>query len=260
MSTYRVTARWWRRWATLAAALMLLAPLPGAEGWTGVVEVAETISGPQTGGSEQKELERYAHIIEERLRQAHDELATAPPAIARVIREDIGFYEAERDRVVVAHGGELTIGRTYYQIKRERMVMITDGARLLIDRGANTITGTVDGLPKQATLARIPDQPAPQTFAVGPDYTLQELVYHTRHQEFQLLSRSFSVDFVPGLPNPWALSYAEGTDSSDPATELAKLPGLPVLISSKESGQDLTRSLRVVTIDRHDISEDAFAP
>jgi phosphohistidine swiveling domain-containing protein len=245
----------------LAAALLLSAPvLPAAEPWTGVVEVAETISGPEAGGGDQKELERYAHVIEERLRQARDELPKAPPTVARVIREDIGFYEAERDRAVVAHGGELTIGRTYYQIKRERMAMVTDGARLIIDRGAGTVDGTVDGQAKSANLAPVPNPGALDSYTAGADYTLQDHLYHTRHVHFQVLTRTFDVDFAPGLPNPYAIGLVDAGDASDPAKVLATLPGMPIVIASKENGQDTVRSLRVVTIDQRDVSDDAFLP
>jgi hypothetical protein len=239
---------------------VVMATATAAEPWTGVIEVAETISGPEASGVDQRELERYAHVIEERLRQARDELPKDPPTVARVIREDIGFYEAERDRVVVAHGGELTVGRTYYQIKRERMAMIADGARLIIDRGAGTVAGTVDGQPKQANLAAVPSLEATMVITPGPDYTLQDQVYHTQHVHFTVLTRSFDVDFAPGLPNPYAIGLTDSVDSSDPSKQLAELPGLPILIQSKENGQDTVRSLRVVTIDKRDVSEDAFAP
>jgi hypothetical protein len=236
------------------AALVQAADEAAPPAWSGMIAVSETINGPEASGGDQHELEHFAHVIEDRLHQARAELATAPPLIARVMREDVGFYEAELERVVAARGGALTIGRTIYFIKGDRMLVIADGARLLIDRAAGTATGMVDG---QATTAKL--QPLPGRDSLdGAPAGANALGYDTHRVSRHIKGRTYTIDVVPDLPNPYAIGLIENGQDSDLVSSLAELPGLPMLVS--ESSNEATRSLCVTGVDRRDIADSVFAP
>ncbi|MBA3709118.1 MAG: hypothetical protein H0W83_09910 [Planctomycetes bacterium] len=235
-------------------ALWILAPLAAAieESWSGLVTIVESINGPAASSGDQKELEHFAHTIEDRLKQARAMLTTCPPMIARVIREDIGFYEAELERVVAARGGALTIGRTYYIIKGDRMLLVADGARLLIDRVSGDATGQVEGHPISRKLPPIPDAPAIDDQPNGQDM----LGYPTKHVVRRARGKSYAIDVALNLPNPYAIGLIEGGQDNDLIHELSELPGLPMMVS--EIGGDAVRSLCVVRVDRHEVADMVF--
>jgi hypothetical protein len=222
--------------------------------WSGMIAVAETINGPDASGGDQHELEHFAHVIEDRLKQAHAQLEEAPPMVARVIREDIGFYEAELERVVAARGGALTIGRTIYFIKGERMLLIADGARLLIDRAAGEASGMIDGQSTRVKLQLLPTPDGLDDAPAGPP----ALGYETRRVTRHIKGRAYTIDVAPGLPNPYAIGLIENGQDSDLVRALAELPGLPMMVS--ESSNEAARSLTVTGVDRREIADSVVAP
>ncbi len=251
------------RLSFLIACLLLALPAPPSAGaelpaqeapWSGMIAVSETINGPNESGGDQLELEHFAHTIEERLRQARSELAAAPPIIARVVREDIGFYETELERVVAARGGALTIGRTSYLIKGDRMLLHADGARLLIDRTSGEASGLVDGQPKTAKLQAMPAQESLDRYPAGPEM----LGYETRRLKRTIKGRSYVIDVAPGLPNPYAIGLIENGQDDDLVRQLSELPGLPMMVS--ETSGEATRSLCVTCVDRHEVADAVFKP
>jgi hypothetical protein len=232
----------------------LLVPLVHAadEPWSGLIVIEETINGPAASGSDQRELERFAHVIEDRLKQARGQLEQAPPMIARVIREDIGFYEAELERVVAARGGAFRLGLANYIIKGDRMLLIADSGRMLIDRLAGEAVGQIEGHQTTKKLQPIPEAPPIDDQPSGPDM----LGYPTRHLVRRVRGKSYAIDVAPGLPNPYAIGLIEGGQDNDLVSELAELPGLPMMVS--ELGGEAVRSLCVVRVDRHEVADLVF--
>lgn len=248
----------------LAALLLLLAglatPAASAEGdapaWSGVIAVAETISGRDAEGGDRRELERYARAVEERLRQARAELGKAPPFVARVIREDIGFYQAELERVVAARGGALDVGRTTYFVKGNRLLVVTDGARLVVDRATGEARGVIDGHPRTLKLQPVP---APEAMA---DATVAEIVLGAERFAVQRVvrrvrGRSYTIAVAAGLPNPYALGLVESSQHDDLVHALAELPGLPMAVT--ETTGEATRRLAVTSIERRELGDAVFS-
>ncbi|MBA2479696.1 MAG: hypothetical protein H0V44_03460 [Planctomycetes bacterium] len=241
------------RRASFLLLLCLFSPYVWSEAtWSGLIIIEETINGPDASGGDQHELERFAHIIENRLKQARIQLLQAPPMIARVIREDIGFYEAELERVVAARGGAFRMGRTNYIVKGERMLLIADGAKLLVDRVTGEAAGQVEGHQTMRKLQPIPEPTSLDDHPPGPDM----LGYPTRHLVRRIRGKSYAIDVAVGLPNPYAIGLLEGGHENDLVRELAEMPGLPMMVS--EVGGEAVRSLCVVRVDRHEVADLVF--
>jgi hypothetical protein len=242
---------------TALLALLAAAPLAAADNpppWSGAIRVEETISSPNANGSDRHELEHYAEVIKERQRQARAELTTAPPVVARVLREDIGFYEAELERIAAAGIGQLTLGRTVYFLKGNRMLISSDGARLVVDRGTGEASGVLDGQPVHAKLQPLP---TPEDLGDAPaGQPVCEL--ETRRFTRRIQGRAYTIDIAPGLPNPYALGLTDGGQESELVRTLAEFPGLPMLVS--ETTGDVTRSLMVKEVSRVDVADSVFTP
>jgi hypothetical protein len=234
------------------------APLAGADApptpWSGVISVDETINGPPAVGGAQSELDHYAQEITDRLRQAHAQMLIAPPFIARVVHEDIGFYEAELERVTDERGGSLLIGHTTYFIKGGRMLMVSDGDRILIDRAKGTAQGVVDGQPLDTKLQDEPDLDTMEGAPAGETIN----GYPTKRVTLKVKGRSYILDIAPGLPNPYRIGLMERDQDDDLTHALAVYQGLPMNVS--EASGEATLSLSVVAVDRRAINDRIFRP
>src|SRR5260221_37933 len=160
--------------ALLAALLAQLAPgALRAQEWSGTITVVESLVGPAgVGGSDRAELDDYAKLLRERLQKAQQELHTVPPVVALVLREDIGSYQAELERVVLERGEAIKVGTSVFTIKGGRMLISCDGPRLLVDRAANQEVLYVGGRREVVPLAPIPspaeiDKDAPEATVLG---------------------------------------------------------------------------------------------
>ncbi len=239
--------------------LLLLAPAQAAEPppaapWSGVISVDEIIRGPTAQGGDQRELDHDAQVITDRIKQAHSQILTAPPFIARVVREDMGFYQAELERVAAERGGPLPIGHTTYFIKGGRMLVVSDGDRILVDRSKNLAEGVVDGLPFSAKLQAEPDvESLDGAIAVEPIAG-----YPTRRASIKIKGHSFTIDIALGLPNPYRLGLMERDQDDDLVRALAAYQGLPMLVA--ETSTEVSRSLSVISVDRRDINDRIFRP
>jgi len=244
----------WMLMTWLMGVLALPASALGAaeEGWSGVISVDEVIHGPAVQGSDQVELEHFALAMKDRLREAHAELVKSTPYIARVIREDIGFYETELERILAEKGGDLTVGHTLYFIKGERMLVISDGARLLINKGQ--VDGIVDG---HLIHTRVQDPPDLGSLEGKPEgETLQG--FKTRRVQRHIRDKVYDIDVAPGLPNPYRIGLLDSAQDLDLMRSLSDLPGLPMAVS--EVSGEIQHSLHVVNIANPNISDEIFDP
>lgn len=244
------------RLGLLLVCLGAMAALPAADppAWSGVISVEESINTVTVKGGDEHELEHFAIELTERLHQARSQVLVAPPFIARVIREDMGFYEAELEKVAAERGGRMLVGRTTYFIKGPRMLILSDGARMVIDRASGTATGVVDGQPVAAGLQHLPDlEPLP---GIAGDTIAG---YPTRHTSLRVKDRTYLVDVAPGLPNPYRIGLMANDLADDLVRGLAEYDGLPMRVVENDDNA-ASRELTVAGVDRRDINDGIFAP
>ena len=219
-------------WWSLPALVLALACghccCPAAE-WSGTITVDESLIGPAAvGGSDRVELEDYARQLRDRLQKAQQEVLTAPLTVRRILLEDIGTFQAELERIVIASGKAVQVGTSVFTIKGGRMRVTGDGPRLIVDRPRGQERLYVGGRIEPVALAPLPplrelDKDAPEVQLLG--LTARRLTIRAE-------GKTLTVVLAPGLPNPYAIGLLGGTpDEKDSvAANLATLPGLPLLV------------------------------
>lgn len=221
--------------------LLALSTVAVAADWTGAIEVAETLTGPTPTVHDREELDELARSTEERLRRARAEVLAVPSTVARILREDIGFLEAELQRVALARGGTLRVSRTVFFLAGSRLVAESEGFRLSVDRAAGSATVAGGGASRAAALAAPPPAPDERKAVDGP----RLLDRPTRRYQLNLAGVQHQVDIDPNLPNPWAIGLVAGAPD-DLFQHLASLPGLPMQVESRDG--EVVRRLTVVAI------------
>jgi len=232
--------------------LLLLAALGWAESFSGTITAVESLRGPPET-TDREELERLAATLDARIRQHRESLASAKPLSARILKEDLGFLQAEQERLVLRGGGELSLATTMFTLHQGRLLQVGDDARLQIDRNRNLALADIAGSVRSLALAPLP-QPTADAGKPGPLTLGRETV--ERHMVIN--GRKATVLAVAGLPNPWALGLLEGTGEGDLLGVLATVPGLPVVATWDDGG--LTRELRVTAITPGPVDERLFIP
>lgn len=206
--------------------LVLLAAAAAAGEAAGEFRFVETVSGPADGRIDPEAARVLAAHHRDRLARARAELATAPPAIARLLRGDIGAIEAELARLAVAGGGALVVGRRTYRLAPGRVAVEGDGVRIEVDTAARRGTVFAGGAAEGAPVAMAPPPeavPAARGVPAGELRGRQVLRF-----SFQAEGRTFTVLVDPTLLNPLAhLIPAEG-EAAEADRELARLPGMPL--------------------------------
>lgn len=242
----------------LVLALALLAGSAAAESWSGLIEVSESLGGHSPAASEQGELDQLAREVEVRQRVLRAEVRTLPPAVARTLRGDLGFYQTELERTVLARGGQpFPLGRTVYRVSQGRLLALFDRGRLLVDRNRGTALLLLDGETREIPLAPLP-------VATGADLGPGPAVLGrpTRRFVVSLGGKGHECLVDPQLPNVYALAAVgdEGPDDrhADLAAELARLPGLPMAVTY-DQGRILVR-LTVSRLEPGPLPDEAFAP
>ncbi len=237
------------------AGAQVQAATASADEWQGVISVEQTLrSSAGVTNEDHAELERLATLLEARLREARASQSTAPPTVARVLKEDIGFFESELERVVIARGGELVLGRTEYLVKNRRLLVASDGLRLDLDRAHQRGTGYVGGVAHPVPLLAIPEA----VDLTGKPDGATAFDRATKRTEIREGGRVWQVDVIVGLPNPWALGLLATQQESDLFRALATLPGLPVTI--EETQGEAVRRMRVVKLEARALPDALFAP
>jgi hypothetical protein len=220
-----------RRYPALQLAL-LLATVHGAScgaEWTGTITIEESLIGPAAvGGSDRVELEDYSRLLRDRLQKAQQEVHTAPLTVRRVLLEDIGTYQAELERIVIASGKAIQVGTSVFTIKGGRMRVTGDGPRLIVDRPRGQELLYIGGRVEPVALAPLP--PLREIEKDAQDVQLQGVV--GKRITIRAEGKTLTVVLAPGLPNPYAIGLLGGApDEKDSiSANLATLPGLPLLV------------------------------
>jgi hypothetical protein len=203
--------------------LLLAAGMPAVE-WTGKVVVREVLELPEPAGADRDELAAYRRDLNDRITRHRAILPGAPTALARLLREDIAFFNAELER----SGGRSELPQTSFLISGQRLRI--DGAfgQLLIDRSTGTavLAGGGGGETEAESVALRP-MPA----AVEPWGDLVEQPAGAPVQPLSVTLRAdgrmVTVVYLPRLPNPWALGLTANSGEDSIQVALASVPGLP---------------------------------
>lgn len=226
----------------------------GESDFAGTITVAETIAGDQSSGKDQEELSRYASLVEARLKLATEQLPSAPPMVATTLREDIGFYRAELEKIVVSRGGELILATSSYRISRGRVLLTAQGIVYRIDRNRNTAQALLpDKSIQDLELAPLPAIDASNA-EPGPLLLGLKTLRYTR----VFAGKTYSIYMAPEMPNVCALALIRGVTDNELFSGVATLPGMPLLIET----QDGSIVRRIVTTDlvAKELPDADFAP
>ena len=231
--------------------------LTSAADWSGTITLKQSMIGPaEVVGADKSELDDYTKLLKERLARAQVDLTTASKIVARTLRADIGVYAAELERVALAHGGEVVIGSTVFVIDRQRLAVLSDLPRLVVDRAANQALVMGAEKPEEIPLAPMPVPMAIE--ASAPEVPF--LGFSTRRIEVKAEDKKFTVLVAPSLPNPYAmcLSVAAGEATDSLNVVLASLPGMPVKVES--SAGDVILRWVVLDVVEEKVDPAAFKP
>lgn len=225
--------------------------------WSGTITVQQSMVGP-TGvvGTDKAELDDYAKLIEERMARAKADLTTASTVVARTLRADIGVYQAEMERIVLARGGVVPIGTMTFVIDRQRMAVLSDLPRLVVDRAANTALVMGADAPEPVALA-----PMPPSLVIEPSAPeLPLLGLTTRRIELKAEGKKFTVLVAPSLPNPYALCLLAATTEEPDSllAVLATVPGMPMQV--EHGSGEVTHRWVVTGIREKVVDASAFEP
>ncbi|MBA3700519.1 MAG: hypothetical protein H0W78_16860 [Planctomycetes bacterium] len=225
--------------------------------WSGTITVQQSMVGP-TGviGPDKAELDDYAKLIEERTARAKNDLTTASTVVARTLRADIGVYQAELERIALARGGVVPIGSMTFVIDRQRVAVLSDLPRLVVDRVANTALVMGADVPEPVALA-----PLPAPLVIEPSAPeLPLLGLTTRRIELKAEGKKFTVLVAPSLPNPYALCLLAATaeEADSLLAVLATVPGMPMQV--EHGAREVTHRWVVTGIREKVVDQAAFEP
>lgn len=218
---------------------LLSALLLGGEGSPTIFVFRDTIAGKPSPTTDRKLIEDIVALHRERLARARAELPGAIPAIARQIRADIGSLEAELERLAVAGGGTLTVGKRVYTVQPGRITVEEYGTRLEIDpaTGKGRSLSGAGSEPQPIEMASPPTALPVERGVPGPPV----LGRATLRFAFSVERRDYVVLVDPTLPNPLAHLVAREGEAVPLMAELARLPGMPLDIST-DSGDVVRRT------------------
>lgn len=241
------------RWLAMLALVVGAAPLWSAD-WSGFVALEEYLIAPEGVGSEQSELQAYQRRLTERLNQAREEQRTQPPVVVRAQREDVAYFKAELERVVMATGGTVRLNRNEYLIKGGKVRIRTGSLLLVADRATNQVKAMAGGRRESSPLA-----PAPPVRPLPPgNPEANRFGFNLHRMVVELEGHACQVLVAPDLPNPYALSYtAAHEDEKDAmARVLAELPGMPM--SLEYASGDVRYRWDVVAVESRAVDDGEF--
>lgn len=242
-------------WLVISVCLLALPALHAGESdFAGTITVAETIAGDQTTGKDQEELSRYAELVEARLKQATDQLDGAPPVVTTSLREDIGFYRAELEKIVVSRGGELILATSAYRISRGRVLLTAQGVSYRIDRNRNT----AQALLPDKSVQDLELAPLPAIDASGSEPGPVLLGLATQRFTRVFGGKTYRICLAPDLPNVCALALMRGVTDNELFLGVATLPGMPLLIETQDGG--IVRRIVTTALVARELPDADFAP
>lgn len=225
--------------------------------WSGTIALQHVIVGPASiVVAEKAELDDYAKLVEERLARARTDLVNANRVVARTLRADIGVYQAELERIALARGGVVLLGTTAFVIDRQRLAVLSDLPRLVVDRGANQALIMGADAPEAVALA-----PMPAPVAIEPSAPEVPLLgLSTRRLEIRAEGKKFTVLVAPSLPNPYAMCLLVSIQSEPDSllAALATMPGMPMQV--EHTTGEVTHRWIVTGIREKVVDQSAFAP
>ena len=198
----------------------------------------ETVAGKPAPGSDRVMIENLVKQLRERLARARVELPAAPPSIARLIRADIGSFEAELEHLAVVGGGKLKVGERVYTVRRDFIAVDSDGTRLEVDLATGK-GRSFAGPGAEPTPVEMAPPPAPVALDRGTQGT-PVAGRSTRRFVVNADNREYVVLIDPTLPNPFARLIPLDREDAAVTLELAKLPGMPLDIAF-DSGEFVRR-------------------
>ena len=206
----------------LLSAMLLAGVLHGAD-WSGTFEVVETVAGPAPAAGDRSEIEALARSLETQLARAREGLKSATAVVARTYRQDIAHLEAELEALALERGGTVTLGRTSYAVRAQRVAADGDEARVIGDGAAGTATVILPGKRERVSLVKsVPKPPAD----AGPGAPVGGV--STMRGTITVAGEPCVVTYAPDLPNVYALTRIP-LQASDPLlSALSALPGLPL--------------------------------
>jgi len=189
----------------------------------------ESIVGKPSLGSDRPMVQNLVKLHRDRLVRARAELVTATPAIARLIRADIGAFEAELEHLAVVGGGTLVVGRRIYTVQRDVIAVDSDGTRLEVDplTGQGRSFSSIGAEPTAVRMAPAPSQVPVDRGEPGP----QVVNRATRRFTISADSREYVVLVDTSLINPFSRLIPFDREDAAVTLELAKLPGMPLDIA-----------------------------
>lgn len=222
--------------------------------WSGLVAAEERLIAPEGVGSEQVELKAYQRHLAERLTRAREEQRTQPPVVVRAQREDVAYFQAELERVVMATGGTVCLNRNEYLIKGGKVRIRTGSMLLVADRGTNQAQAMAGGRRETTTLVAAPAvRPLPpgKPEANRFGFNCHRMVVEAEGHTCQVL-------VAPELPNPYALSCtAMREDEKDSMPRvLAEMPGMPM--SVEYASGDVRYRWEVVAVETRAVDDGEF--
>lgn len=243
--------------------LLFFLPLAqtSAVDWSGTITLRRSLIGPvDVVGADKVELEEYTNLLKERLARTQLDLTTATKMVARTLRVDIGVYTAELERVALAHGGVVVIGTTMFVIDRQRVAVLSDLPRLVVDRATNQALVMGAEKPEEVLLAPLPtpiviDPSAPEVPVLG---------LPTRRIEVRAEGKKFTVLVAPSLPNPYAMCLLNAAleEADSLHVKLAALPGMPMQVENNSG--EVTMRWEVLVVkqpgDGEKVDQAAFKP
>jgi hypothetical protein len=206
-----------------------------------VVEYEDRVVGQAAQGADRAEVDAMWQQLEDRLRRARAELPQVPATVARVIREDIGVFEAERERVAALRGGAVVIGTRRFVWEGAHLAMVADDQRVVVDLAAGTALLAMGDQERPVTMQRV-GEVRPVAEGVAAEAIAGRAVLRF---SMTIDDRQVQAFVALALPNPFRhVVPAEG----DPlVAELARLPGLPLRVVFKND--DYQRSIEAVRVD-----------
>jgi hypothetical protein len=207
------------------------------------IRVEHVVIAPAAGGADREELDRLGKAGEQRLIQIRTALPGLPREVARLAREDVGWYEAEQERLAAARGGRVVVRRRIFIVAGDRMTVDADGLRTEIDFAGGRAELVVGERRTPLPLALPPDA-RPVADGKPADQVLGRA---TRRFEMKADGRVYEALVDTSLPNPMR-HLVPAEDPDELSVELARLPGLPMRIASEQEG--IERRIEVVAIER----------
>lgn len=210
-----------------AVLILLLAAALAASEWSGTFEVVETVAGPAPSGADRTEIEDLARSLEGRLAKAREALRTAAAPAARTYRKDISQLEAELQSLALERGGTVTLSRTVYTVRGDRIIADGDEARLIVVPGRAVVAA--GGRREPVELAPVPAARAPEGAADAPPVA----GVATRRGTIAIDGDPTTVVWAPGLPNVYALTRVAAQARDPVLAALAAVPGLPLEVERR---------------------------